>query len=193
MFRTALIAAGLVGLTGVCAANAQTPAPFDVIAQAPRVCVLGQPALGNGQVVNFQGLDGSSLKIDTLVDPGDLAVRAALVTVNFDSVCNYPHRLVLRSQNNGLWRGALSGLTPEGFADAVPYGAVLEWGTTQTRFDVDASSRAERELSVDVGQATAGTLAIRLDIAPGASNLRRGSPLLAGVYQDTLRITVEPQ
>jgi hypothetical protein len=34
---------------------------------------------------------------------------------------------------------------------------------------------------------------IRLDVDAGATNARANAPLVAGVYGDTLRITLEPQ
>lgn len=170
-------------------------APFEVVGEAPQVCTLGVPVLAGGQSLNFRGLNGSLLMVDTLTDPTSLTTRAARVTVDFDAICNYPHRLVLESENNGLWRAAaFSGLAPQGFADGVPYTATLNWGeVVNRRLEADATSRDRQDLSVDVDQPTAGGLAIELSIEPGASNLRRGSPLLAGTYQDTLRITVEPQ
>jgi hypothetical protein len=185
-----------LGLAGAFPAGAEEPdvAPFEVVGQAPQVCALGRPALTSGQNLNFRSLNGSLLTIDTLTEGATLATRPAHVTVGFDAVCNYPHRVVLESENNGLWRAsAFSGLTPDGFADGVPYTATLEWGLSNGRLEADATSRDRQDLSVAVDQATAGGLAIQLNIEPGASNLRRGSPLLAGTYQDTLRITVEPQ
>lgn len=194
MFRTAIIAAGLAALTGA-PALAQSPAvaPFAVTGDAPQVCALQAPVLGVGRAVNFTGLDGSSLAIDTLADPATLATLAARISVDFGAVCNYPHRLLVQSQNNGLWRSVFSGLTPQGFADAVPYTATLRWGTLNAVLQADASTHAQRELTLAIDRPTAGILAVRLDIEPGASNLRQGAPLLAGVYQDTLRITVQPQ
>lgn len=188
-------------------AGAALAAPFAVQAQeagavhglvalssavAP-ACTLGPPTQGEGPVVNFQGVEGEVLEIAALADPATLATLAARVTVGFEGVCNHPHRLLLRSENNGLWRTAFAGRTPEGFAEAVPYTATLAWGETGASLPADASTRVQRDVSVDIDQPRAGELAIRLDVEPGASNLRQGSPLLAGAYQDTLRITVQPQ
>jgi hypothetical protein len=46
---------------------------------------------------------------------------------------------------------------------------------------------------VVIGEARAGQILLRLEIQPGASNLASNSPLVAGTYSDTLRVTVEPQ
>ena len=152
------------------------------------------PTIAQGGLLNVRGINGTTLQIDELTDPATLATRAAVADVSFDAVCNYPHRIVLESQNNGLWRSAAgSNTVPNGFADGVPYSATLTWGETNRRFEADASSRRQSNVSITVDQATAGAILIHLEIQPGASNIRSNAPLVAGAYQDTLRVTVEPQ
>ena len=165
-----------------------------VRAHAPQVCAVAAPQLVGGRQTNFRGLNGTTMEIDRLVDPTTLSTNAASVDVQFNAVCNYPHRIVVEAQNNGLWQSADQGSssTP-GFASAIPYVASLSWGAETLQLDADAKARRINERSIRVDQATAGALVLRLEIQPGATNGRANSPLLAGVYGDTVRLTVEPQ
>lgn len=195
MRRGVIIASLLGGLAMAGAANAATTSsiPMSVSANAPQVCAVQQPVLSQGALVNFQALDGTNLRIDQLTDPSTLATAAAQVSVSFDAVCNYPHRIVLESQNNGLWRTSTTAPAPTGFADAVPYTAQLTWGTINNTFRADAKARRLNTDSIPVDNPTAGKIVLNLSIQAGDSNLSANAPLIAGIYGDTLRVTVEPQ
>ena len=145
-------------------------------------------------LINFRTLNGGSLEVDQLTDPTTLSTRGASVELSFPAVCNFAHQIVLESQNNGLWRSEL-GMTPAptGFSDAVPYTATLIWGPVTSTFEADASSRQIRDRTQSVDRPVAGQILLRLRIQPGATNLQTNAPLVAGVYRDTLRLTVEPQ
>jgi hypothetical protein len=197
------MAARMTAIGGVlalaCGASAQAgtsaPLPFTVAGSAPQICAVGNPQLSAGALINFLSLNGTTLQIAQLADPRTLATNAAQATVTFQAVCNYPHRIVLESQNNGLYRnGAVGGAAPPtGFADGVPYTAQLTWGAISSTFFVPATSRQTTQDTVAVPDPTAGDLRIQLSVQAGASNLSANAPLLAGVYTDTLRVTVEPQ
>jgi hypothetical protein len=183
------LALALVG--GACAADPQV---MTVTGSAPQICTVQNPVIGQGALINFRSLNGTTLQIDQLADPKTLATSAAVADVTFAAVCNYPHRIVLESDNNGLWRGGAAGAPPPpGFADGVPYTATLIWGVINSRFEADATSRRIHQSTIPVDQATAGDIQIHLAILPGSSNLRANAPLIAGEYSDTLRVTVEPQ
>jgi hypothetical protein len=164
-----------------------------VIGNAPNVCVLQQPRLAQGAQNNFRGLNGNTLQIDTLVDPATLAARAASAELRFDAVCNFPHRLRIEAQNNGLWRTEGLALPPQGFAFAIPYQASLRWGTGTALLNADAQIRRIHEEQIILNQPTAGEVQLRVDIAPGASNVQNNAPVIAGNYGDLLRVTLEPQ
>jgi len=191
------MAAGLslaLALAGPAPAATASPKVMTVTGNAPQICAVQNPVVGAGALVNFRSLNGSTLQIDQLADPKTLATSAALADIRFAAVCNYPHRITLESDNNGLWRGGSAGSTPPpGFADGVPYTATLIWGPVNSRFEADATGRRINQSSVPVDEATAGDIEIHLAIQAGASNLRANAPLIAGVYTDTLRVTVEPQ
>jgi hypothetical protein len=164
-----------------------------VVGNAPNVCVLQQPRLAQGAQNNFRGLNGNTLQIDTLVDPSTLATRGASAELRFNAVCNFPHRLRVEAQNNGLWRTGSTVLPPQGFAYAIPYQALLSWGTGTILLNADAQIRRIHEERITVDQPTAGEVQLRVEIQPGASNVQSNAPVIAGNYGDLLRVTLEPQ
>jgi hypothetical protein len=189
--RIAVLSAVFV-LACATGAHAQAAHSFDVVATIPEVCAMEEPTLSSGSLVNFRGLNGTTLQIDELTDPATLATRAASASVSFSAVCSFPHNLVVESESNGLWRSGTRA-APGGFADAVPYLAQLRWGPVSGNLQADATSRRTNQLTIGVDQAVTGEIIVDLDIQAGASNVRANAPLIAGAYQDTLRITVEPQ
>jgi hypothetical protein len=109
-------------------------------------------------------------------------------------VCNYPHRLRLESQNNGLWPTLQRTQPPApGFGSAVPYRATVMWGVVNGVLNADAQARRVNDQQFNIDLPTAGEIDLKLNIAPGASNARDNAPLLAGDYADTMRIFVEPR
>jgi hypothetical protein len=192
--RTTALLLALTGLGGTAAAQ-PNPAvrTMAVSASAPQVCAVQAPQLSAGAQVNFRGLTGSTLQIDRLVDPTTLSTNAASAEVTLNAVCNYPHRLTIHTQNNGLWQSSPSGAGATGFGNAVPYSASLTWGTQTIRLEADASTRRMGEKTATIDLPTSGAIKVKLDIQPGTSNGGQNAPLLAGFYADTLRVTVEPQ
>lgn len=166
---------------------------FDVTGSAPQICAVAQPSFATAGLNNFRALDGGNLQVDQLVDPRTLATNGAAAEVSFSAVCTFPHRIVLRSQNNGLWRNQPGSGATVGFADAVPYSAEVSWGGARQRFEATGQSRGSTQLSTAITDATVGDLTIALTILAGASNRSANSPLLAGVYSDILTVTLEPQ
>lgn len=180
---------------GALAAQSQTSTrSVAVSGTIPQVCVVQAPRLAGGAQVNFKGLNGTTLQIDRMVDPHTLSTEAASVEINFEAVCNYPHRLTIETQNNGLWQTSeRTAAPPEGFGYAVPYTATVTWGLENVQLLADAKARRIAQRVVSIDRPTSGNLLLRLEIQPGASNDRQNAPLLAGYYGDTLRVTVEPQ
>lgn len=193
--ETVLVVGGLIAWASP--AQAQTTSAtktLPVTGNTPPVCAVGAPRVEGGNQINFRGLSGNTLQIDRMVDPTTLAVAAASVDVKFDAVCNYPHRLRLETQNNGLWPTVQRAAPPAaGFASAVPYRATVTWGTVNGVLNADAQSRRVADQFFNVDSPTAGQIDLRLAIAPGASNARDNAPLQAGDYADTMRIFVEPR
>ncbi|HYJ83299.1 MAG TPA: hypothetical protein VEW26_10720 [Allosphingosinicella sp.] len=193
MLRLLLVGAAALP-TGLAAQVAPVTRSVPVFASAPAVCAIREPAAAAGGQINFRGINGNTLQIDHLVDPATLATAAASVDITFDAVCNYPHRIRVEAQNNGLWRTSeRPPAPPPGFAYAVPYRATIDWGLEHGRLEADAKVRRSAERSITVDHPTSGEIKLRLEIEAGASNVQSHAPLLAGSYADTLRITLEPQ
>jgi len=160
----------------------------------PEVCALQEARMSPGTQENFRGFSGNTLQIAELVDPSTLAANAASAEIEFEAVCNFPHRVRLESQNNGLWQTDGRQANPvDGFAYALPYVASLNWGDVSGNLDADANVRRIAEQRFYVDQATAGQLRLRINIDAGASNIHANAPVLAGIYGDTLRIFLEPR
>ena len=166
---------------------------FPVTGNSPSICVLQAPTVAGGAQINFRGLNGTLLQIDSLVDPTTLATKAASVELRFDGVCNFPHQLRVEASNNGLFRTATATAAPQGFASAIPYQARFNWGQQTLLLNADAQIRRFNEQSIRVTDPTAGNLSMRFEIQPGASNIQSNAPVIAGNYAETLRITLEPQ
>lgn len=165
-----------------------------VIGSAPQVCTLQRGTIGGAGLVNVQGLDGDTLRIEQFTDPQTLAAKAASATVTFAAVCNFPHRVRLESQNNGLWPtdGRRASTSPQ-FTFAVPYEASLQWGAVNGKLEANATVRQIIDRSYDLNGPLAGNLTLRIDVRPGASNVEINAPVMAGAYGDTLRIFLEPR
>lgn len=181
------------------AAQAQSAAStdsreFPVTGNAPQVCTLDRGTIRTGSLVNFNGLDGDTLRIQQLTDPSTLTARAANATISFEAVCNFPHRVRIESQNNGLWPtdGRMSSDVAD-FAYALPYVARVSWGDRNGELDADAKIRRLSENRFNVDQATAGEMQLQITVQAGASNVRNNAPVIAGAYGDTLRIFLEPR
>jgi hypothetical protein len=189
----------LLALASASAVTAQTQQAvqtrsFQVTGSSPNICVMQAPSLAAGAQVNFRGLNGTLLQIDSLVDPTTLATNAASVELRFDAVCNFPHQLKVEALNNGLWRNTSgAAAAPNGFAYAIPYQARFTWGQRSLLLNADAQIRRFNEQSLRVLDPTAGTVSMRFEIQPGASNIQSNAPVIAGNYAETLRITLEPQ
>lgn len=168
-------------------------AVYQVNGTVPQICSVELPRLLTDTApINVTSLTGQTIGITALADPSTLATNAASFDVGFAAVCNYAHRLVIESQNNGLWQDTYT--TPaSGFADAVPYQAQVSWGGTNTAFRADAVTRQISDVSVPVNRPSAGDIELRFQVLAGASNAQAFAPLLAGSYSDIIRVTVEPQ
>ena len=192
--RHALVLAALALPAAAQAQSNSVTSSFAVNASVPGACSVGGPQLAAGRQINFRGLNGTTLQIDQMVDPTTLSTNAASVEVRFEAICTFPHRLKVETQNNGLWPTSERGAqTPVGFGNAVPYRATATWGDRQVTLSADAGVRRIAENSVFVPGAGLGDILLRLEIEPGATNSQANAPLLAGVYGDTIRITLEPE
>lgn len=195
-FARSLISATLAvpfAATGLVAdAAAQSQQAVAVRGQADQICVLASPELGTGATENFNTPSGGVYVIEQLADPSTLTTRAARLTVSFEAMCNGVHRVVITSDNAGLWRTELT--TPaDGFGSAVPYQLQLDWADETRVLLAEAGSRQAQEWDLLVGRPNAGEILLGFSIDAGATNQGFNTPLLAGVYSDVVTVTVEAQ
>ena len=167
---------------------------YDVEGNAPGFCAVGAPTLSQtSPTSNVRNVAGGVVTIDTLADPTTLTTRSAQFGVQVEAVCNQAHRLTITSENNGLWRDPVAGVVPAAFAGAIPYRATMAWAGDETQLTADAESRREQSQIALVAQPNIGNVVIDIAIEQGATNKATNTPLLAGTYRDTLRVTIEPQ
>lgn len=196
--RLATIAIGLACAAatpaGVLAQSAVATNGLPVTGSSPQICSLSSASLRTTELVNFRGTDGDTLQVLQLVDPQTLAAQSARATVLIDGVCNFPHRIRIESQDNGLWpiEGPVSAPT-NAFATALPYNVAFTWADRSGALQTDAKVRRTREVRADVDSPAAGDVKLEIELDAGASNAAVGAPVLAGNYGDTLRIFLEPR
>lgn len=188
------VLAGAVLATPLAAQTTSATRTLPVTGSVPQVCALQPATLQPGDLVNINGVDGDTLRILELTDPQTLAAKAASATVSFAAVCNFPHRVTIESQNNGLWPTDGRMATPgTDFASALPYEARVDWADTSGTLYANAKVRALTDEQLTIDSAAAGNLILRFRMQQGASNVADNAPVLAGVYGDTIRIFLEPR
>lgn len=178
--------------SGAAPSLAQEQQVVTVIGRAEPFCSLGLPVQGEASPVNFDSPGGSVFNVTRLTSDETLTTRAATITLDMEAMCNGVHRVVIASDNNGLWRQD-TGAGRSGFGTGVPYEANLIWADRQHRLTADAANRGYVEDQMLVGRPAAGSLLIAFSIASGATNAGENAPLLAGDYSDILRLSVQPQ
>lgn len=188
------VAAVVAGSVPALAQSRVAERELGVEGNAPLVCTLQPGRIQAGGLVNIVGLDGDTLRIQNLTDSQTLATRAASATISLAAMCNFPHQVRIESQNNGLWpTDARQAAQVPGFATAIPYRARLVWGPVNGELTTDAAMRRLATSRVAVDQAVVGDVQVRIDIAQGASNTEVNAPVVAGSYEDTVRIYLEPR
>lgn len=183
----------LAALATVGLARAQPlSATMTITASVERLCILGEPQINSGNTTNIGSVSGSTVAIANLSDEQDLTTKATDFDVTFSGMCNYGHRLTLSSDRGGLWRNP-AGVSPSGFANGVPYRAVVDWANSQVTLLATASTEGAVEQPLDIADAASGDVTVHFHIDQNATNAGSGAPLLAGTYQDIIRLTLGPQ
>lgn len=191
--NSGLSVVALAAATGLAApATAQQAQTVTLLGQADRVCTLSAPELGSGPIENFAVPSGGVYTVQELADPNTLTTRAASLTLNMAAMCNSVHRIVVTSENSGLWRqGAPSSAI--GFGTAVPYRLDLSWADENPSMIADAATRQAREWQLLVGRPNAGGIEMTFEIQAGATNAGTGAPMVSGGYSDVVTVSVEAQ
>ena len=188
--RTLVLLVGALGFAMPAAAQEVSTVTLTGVAEDQ--CTLGQAEWGSGESENFETTSGGVFTISQLTDPTTLTTRAAGLRLTLGAMCNSAHRLVVESQNAGLWRNEFSGFT-SGFGSAVPYRLGLGWADENRDLSAEAASRQAIEWELLVGRPASGDVQLDFRIDAGATNAGLGAPLLAGSYSDVVTVTVESQ
>jgi hypothetical protein len=189
---SATLAVPLAASGFAASAAAQTQQSVTVTGQTNQVCIMASPVLGDGAMENFNTPAGNVYVIQELADPSTLTTRAAQLTLSMTTMCNSVHRVVVASENAGLWRTEASA-PASGFGSAVPYTLQLDWADETRSYLAEAGARQVQQWELLVGRANAGDMLLGFSIDAGATNQGFNAPLLAGVYSDVVTVTVETQ
>ena len=189
----------VVAATLVASAASADPSLLDkrdmgVSANTPDVCIISNQ--NNGRIrplVNATSSGAAAVEITSLIDRGTMSTAAAQVEVTFDAMCNFPHKLNVISDNNGLFRPINAAAVVPGFASAVPYTADVTWGGQTLAFEATAQRRGLAQADLIIAEPAQGSIVLQFNVLPGATNAQNGAPLAAGIYSDVIRISVEPQ
>ena len=187
--RTIISFAALLAPTALAAQDSSTAGDtLRVFAGAPAACVVtaqGPTATGAvNAVFTPDGTGGGSIEITQLVDPQTAEPRASDIELTLPVICNAAHRLVVTSGDGGLLRAggrANNVLSPNAFADLLPYSIAVDWGGAS----LAGRSNAAASLAT---QQPARNGALRLRIATDQG----GGALVAGRYSDNITIRFEP-
>jgi hypothetical protein len=183
----------LIGALGIAMpATAQESSEVKLVGVAKDLCFLGQAEPGDGPLENFENPTGAIFIVTELTDPLTLTTRAADLSLKMNAMCNTPHRLIVSSQNDGLWRTEVTAAT-SGFGSAVPYRLGLSWADETRDLAATAASRQAVEWELLIGRPATGNVQLDLSIGAGSTNAGLGAPLLSGSYSDVVTVTVESQ
>jgi len=188
--RTLVLLIGALGLA--LPASAQEISTVTLVGVAEDQCILGAAELGTGAVENFVNPTGAVFVVAELTDPSTLTTRAAGLSLTLNAMCNSPHRLIVASENAGLWRTEVTGFAT-GFANAVPYRMGLTWADETRDLLATANTRQAVEWEMLIGRPNTGDVELDFSIDAGSTNAGQGAPLLSGSYSDVVTVTVESQ
>lgn len=187
-----LLLPALAALATAGTAHAETaPGEVQILAQAHQKCRLDPQVRLRGAATNLGALSSTGLSLADLTAPDVAAARPAQVQFAFSGFCNGPHRLVLESANNGLWRTGSLGAAAN-LAQSTPYTVGARWSDRPLLLNADARSRRRAEAILHSNAPAGGALEISFTIDANASGLGDSVPLAAGRYSDLLRISLEP-
>ena len=166
--------------------GAQPSREVRVYADAPAACVVSTARTQGASNAVFvsDGSAGGTIAITQLVDAETAEPVPANVEIALPVVCNTAHSVVVTTQSGGMLRSGGSPantLSPDGFADFLPYAMRMDWGG-QTR---SGQSQAGETFSLQDGPQR-GDLLLQVTTPQG------GGALTAGTYTDTITIRLEP-
>lgn len=146
-------------------------------------CVIRAPtpiSQTNGQVTIGPSGNVDVALQDGFLDPASGVPNAVEIAIAFPITCNTAHNIHVESRNGGLVNQAATG-SPGPFRARLDFSVEMRWAGGTTRFDTASA----RQLDAALGNAATGNADIRIAIPGG------GTPLVAGIYADTITIQVQ--
>lgn len=185
MIRTLLVSVALLAPSALLAQQSAdlSQGRLEIVGTANPACVIKGPtsAIGNNMRFDPQGPSAGQIGITNFVDNNAVS-RGGTIDIALPVVCNSAHRVIVRSANGGLRRqGAAAAVQGNQFVQFFPYQVTTQWGGQNGRLTTDQGGT----LTIDTGEARAGSLGLQINVAAG------GRPLVAGTYAD--QIVVELQ
>ncbi|MEL0251140.1 MAG: hypothetical protein VW935_04205 [Novosphingobium sp.] len=156
---------------------------MELNATAGSACIVGTPRALSATNSTFQadGGSGGQITLTRLVDPDTALPRSARVDLAIPATCNASHRVIASSGAGGLRRAGGGGVQTGGFADFLAYSVQVAWAGAQREQRSDSGS-----LIIPVSDAASGDVSLRVTTPDG------GTPLIAGQYDDTIVIQLQP-
>ncbi len=156
---------------------------FELSATAPANCVVRSVRATGASNASFQssGTTGGQVTITRLVDAETAQPRATTIDIAIPATCNASHRVTARSGRGGLQRLGTTGAQGTGFAEFLPYSMGVGWAGVQL-----AQASNQGPLAIIVPNGATGELALRIATPDG------GTPLVAGQYEDSIVIQLQP-
>lgn len=162
---------------------ARTDRAMELNATAGSACIVGSPRAVSSTNSTFQadGGSGGQITLTRLVDPDTALPRSARVDLAIPATCNASHRVIASSSAGGLRRAGGGAAQAGGFADFLAYSVQVAWAGAQRQQRSDSGS-----LVIPVADAASGDVTLRVTTPEG------GNPLIAGQYDDTIVIQLQP-
>ncbi|TWH81192.1 hypothetical protein IQ25_03579 [Novosphingobium taihuense] len=146
-------------------------------------CVVRTPRALASSNASFSstGDGGGRVVLTRLVDPDTALPRPSTVELAIPATCNASHRVTAISAKGGLGRIGAAGAPGQGFAELLPYALRVNWAGAQVERASNAGS-----LALVIPNGATGDIALRVATPEG------GTPLVAGSYDDTIVIQLQP-
>lgn len=162
---------------------ARSSQQLELNATAPSNCVVRAVRATGDANASFQtsGTTGGQVTITRLVDPDTAQPRATTIEIAIPATCNASHRVTARSGQGGLQRLGATGAQGTGFAEFLPYSMQVGWAGVQRSQTSD-----QGPLAIAVANGATGEVALRIATTAG------GTPLVAGQYEDSIVIQLQP-
>lgn len=107
---------------------------------------------------------------------------------NVGSTCNSPSKVVLTSVNGGLKDSTPTPVTSGAFVNRIDYSAIAIWGLVSAGALVTTGVAGQSAQTGTTTSASTGNLQVAFSLLTLST-----TPVLAGEYSDTLRVSLEPQ